>query len=59
MLHAEIDRLWSIWSNNHPGQVPALTGASAVLDPWPETVSEILDTATFPEYPYSYDRMEI
>jgi tyrosinase len=59
MLHAEIDRLWSIWSPNHAGQVPQLTGASAILDPWPEIVSEVLDTKIFPEYPYLYDRMEV
>jgi tyrosinase len=59
MLHAEIDRLWNIWSSNHPGHAPALTGASSILDPWPETVSEVLDTKTFPEYPYIYDGLEI
>src|SRR5579859_6351808 len=55
MHHAEIDRIWAIWAQAHPGQVPTLSGASAVLDPWPETVSEVLDTTSVPEYPYAYD----
>lgn len=57
LLHAEIDRLWAIWTSTHSGQVPNLSGASSILDPWPETISEVLDTTTFPEYPYVYDRM--
>lgn len=59
MHHAEIDRLWAIWALAHPGQVPNLSGASAILDPWPETVPEVLDTRHFPEYPYTYDRMTL
>ncbi len=59
MLHAEIDRLWAIWANAHPGQIPSLTGTSAVLDPWPETVMDMLDTTKVPEYPYAYDVMTI
>ncbi len=58
MHHAEIDRLWWIWQQSHPGQAPNLTGADAVLDPWPETVSDVLlvDAAS---HPYSYDRAQL
>jgi len=59
MHHAEIDRLWAIWAKAHPGQTPNLTGSSAVLDPWPETASEVLDTIKFPEYPYTYDSLTL
>jgi tyrosinase len=57
MHHAEIDRIWAIWAKAHPGQIPNLSGSSAVLDPWSETATEMLDTANVPEYPYAYDRM--
>jgi tyrosinase len=57
MHHAEIDRIWAIWAKANPGQIPSLSGASAILDPWPETVPEMLDTTGVPEYPYTYDRM--
>ena len=36
MHHAEIDRIWFQWQATHPGLHPALTGAAAVMDPWPE-----------------------
>jgi len=58
MHHAEIDRLWWIWQQSHPGQNPNLSGADAVLDPWPEQVSDVLriDTGS---HPYSYDRAQL
>lgn len=43
--HAEIDRLWHVWQQDHPDQNPNLSGADAVLDPWPETVDQVLDIA--------------
>jgi tyrosinase len=36
MHHAEIDRIWAAWQPVNPGQDPPLTGAAAVMDPWPE-----------------------
>lgn len=41
--HGEVDRLWHVWQQNNPGQNPTLSGADAVMDPWPETVDEVLD----------------
>jgi tyrosinase len=54
MHHAEIDRIWTVWASTHPGQVPTLSGADAVLDPWPEQVSDVLSTQ-IGAYSYSYD----
>ncbi len=56
--HAEIDRIWAIWANANPGQVPTLSGADAVLDPWPENVSDVL-TTSIGSYSYSYDQMTL
>lgn len=56
MHHAEIDRIWAIWANTHPGEVPTLSGADAVLDPWPEQVSDVLTTAVGA---YSYDQITL
>jgi tyrosinase len=50
MHHAQIDRLWSIWQKTHTGQ-PNLTGASAILDPWPERATDVNSIATLG---YSY-----
>jgi len=38
--HAQIDRIWSIWQQTNSGK-PALTGAKAKMDPWPETASQL------------------
>lgn len=58
MNHAEIDRIWAIWTNAHPGQAPILSGADAVLDPWPEQVTDVLTTQVG-TYSYSYDQMSL
>jgi tyrosinase len=39
--HAQIDRLWSLWQVQNPGQNPTLSGANAVMDPWPETATQL------------------
>ena len=39
--HAQIDRLWSLWQVQNPGRNPTLTGANAVMDPWPETATQL------------------
>lgn len=51
MHHAECDRLWHVWQQDHPNETPPLTGVNAVLDPWPETSDAVLDIATIG---YSY-----
>lgn len=43
--HAEIDRLWHEWQQINPGLDPVLAGADAVMDPWPETVDQVLNIA--------------
>ncbi len=55
MHHAELDRIWAIWATAHAGQVPNLSGADAILDPWPEKVTDVLDTRVG-AYSYSYDQ---
>lgn len=50
--HCEIDRLWHEWQQTHPGQNPTLIGADAVMDPWSETVDQVLDIA---DLNYSYE----
>ncbi|MFM2294276.1 MAG: hypothetical protein RLZZ350_689 [Verrucomicrobiota bacterium] len=49
--HAQIDRLWSIWQTQNPGQNPTLTGANAVMDPWSETATQLRSITTLG---YSY-----
>lgn len=49
--HAQLDRLWSIWQVQNPGKNPTLTGANAVMDPWPETATQLRSIATLG---YSY-----
>jgi tyrosinase len=56
--HAEIDRIWSIWAAKHLGEKPSLSGAKAILDPWPERFDEVLDTKDG-EYDYAYDSMTL
>jgi tyrosinase len=58
MHHAEIDRIWAVWAKAHPGQVPNLSGADAILDPWPEQVTDVMDTKVG-AHSYSYDPMTL
>jgi tyrosinase len=58
MHHAEIDRIWWLWQQSHPTQNPHVSGADAVLDPWPEHVSDVLSIAAG-SHPYSYDRTQL
>lgn len=45
MHHANIDRLWWLWQESPKGQGknPSLTGADAVMDPWPNTEADTRD----------------
>lgn len=47
MHHANIDRLWSVWqaSPNGAGKNPPLSGAAAVMDPYPYTEPQTRDIA--------------
>jgi len=57
--HAEIDRIWAVWSAKNKGKIPNLSGTPNIMDPWPENASEVLDTTQFPEYPYTYDKLTL
>ncbi len=39
--HGNIDRLWSQWQVTHPSKNPTLTGAARIMDPWPETETQL------------------
>ena len=45
MHHANIDRLWWVWqtSPQGAGKNPILSGAAAVMDPWPNTEPDTRD----------------
>lgn len=43
--HAMIDKVWADWQVTHPGKNPTLTGANAVMDPWPETATQLRSIA--------------
>lgn len=46
--HCNIDRLWWLWQQSHPGENPMLSGSgpdSPVMDPWSTTESQTRDTA--------------
>ncbi len=51
LVHAAIDRLWSIWQSSHPGLNPTLSGVNRTMDPWPETAVGVRDIAALG---YSY-----
>ena len=41
--HAEVDRIWHIWQQEHQGLGTTITGPDAVLDPWTESTTELED----------------
>lgn len=49
--HAMIDRMWSQWQATHPGLNPSLAGAFNIMDPWPETATNVKSIAVLG---YSY-----
>jgi tyrosinase len=51
MHHCEIDRIWAEWQAANPGQNPVLTGAAAIMDPWPEAE---IDTRDITALGYNY-----
>lgn len=54
--HCEIDRRWAAWQQGHEGEGPRVTGNDAILDPWPETVEDVLDMGALN---YEYDTLEL
>lgn len=45
MHHANADRMWHDWQQANPGAGTGLAGADAVMDPWSETDTAVLDIA--------------
>ena len=46
MLHANVDRLWSIWQETHQDpalHTPTLSPTDRVLDPWSSTIADVDD----------------
>lgn len=43
--HAMIDRLWFLWQTRHPSVTPQAAILNTVLDPFPFTVAQVLDTS--------------
>ena len=54
--HAQVDRVWAEWQQNNPGELAALTGPDAHLDPWENdfTVQNINDIANLGDDSYEY-----
>lgn len=47
MHHANVDRLWWEWHENHKDQNPNLTGLDAIMDPWRYDEPATQDIANF------------
>jgi tyrosinase len=54
MHHANVDRIWTSWQNNHPDQNPSLNPPDDTLDPWTDTE---LKTRNITNYGYQYDAL--
>lgn len=54
--HAQIDRIWSMWQANNPGEKAALSSAGAKLDPWDAEfdIHNINDISALGEDSYEY-----
>ncbi len=54
--HAQVDRIWSIWQNNNPGEKAYLSGSEAELDPWEKefTVESVDDIRKLGNDSYEY-----
>lgn len=42
--HANVDRIWAQWQENHIGQLPPLSGVNAIMDPWTLRVDDVIST---------------
>ncbi|MEO7190593.1 MAG: tyrosinase family protein [Vicinamibacterales bacterium] len=40
--HAEVDRLWHAWRQQHAAARPLLSGRDLILDPWTESYDDVL-----------------
>jgi|GEM_PF-1495569 len=56
--HAECDRLWRIWQEDHSGERPDLSGNSSIMDPWNYHYDDLLDINVAP-LGYAYESMNI
>lgn len=50
--HANIDRIWSKWQQNHSNLNPSLSGNDAIMDPWTYSEVELRKTT---DLGYSYE----
>ena len=54
--HAQVDRIWAKWQENNPGELAAISGQEAKLDPWSNefTVQSIDDISNLGNDSYEY-----
>jgi tyrosinase len=45
--HANVDRIWAQWQQTHSGVLEPLIGSDAVMDPWPQNITETNDIGNF------------
>jgi hypothetical protein len=45
--HSNVDRIWAQWQASHPAIMAPLAGPDAVMDPWPQTVSDANNINSF------------
>ncbi len=56
MHHAECDRLWYIWQQDHPDQHPPLMDNDAIMDPWATRYKDISNTSALS---YTYKSLSV
>ena len=44
--HGVLDKIWADWQVANPGKNPTLAGANAIMDPWPETATQLRSITT-------------
>ena len=39
--HAQVDRIWALWQQEHSNEIADLQGTDAVLDPWELDIHDV------------------
>ena len=54
--HAQVDRIWALWQQQHSNEMADLSGRDAQLDPWENdfNVSSVNDISALGRYSYEY-----